>query len=106
MAYSTSSEVNRTDVMDRIKLFAQAQGYSHSALSGSTETDTQFVLSKGGAHFAFRFYLDWLYVVPSLVKPTTTWSSSLPHRQLRKKCAQIVAFKYGSLPHRQLRNSM
>ena len=75
MAYSTSSEVNRTDVMDRIKLFAQAQGYSHSALSGSTETDTQFVLSKGGAHFAFRFYQDWLYVVPSLVKPTTTWNS-------------------------------
>ena len=77
MAYATFADLDRTNTIDKIKAFVKAQGYSDSALSGSTDTDTQFVLSDKGAHFAFRFYQDWLYVVPSKIKPTTTWNSQI-----------------------------
>ena len=77
MAYATFADLDRTNTIAKIKAFVKAQGYSDSALSGSTDTDTQFVLSDKGAHFAFRFYQDWLYVVPSQIKPTTTWNSQI-----------------------------
>ena len=62
MAYATFADLDRTNTIDKIKAFVKGQGYSESALSASTDTDTQFVLSNGGAHFAFRFFQDWLYV--------------------------------------------